>query len=199
MGREGSFPPGAASISSVDLGGGDMFLQVGTLPDLMKASQVGFSIMYKKQVAWDKRMTFDGDQYEQCWLNLMPKTTKKDDRQKEEATEQKKVLPTTDQKRTQEEEKERDIWCDGINFLLKHDMSDNNKDNKDTPDRRSKTFIEDFKFLLENEMRTNLLNPTDTFTFDSLPQVPPPPPNYNFVNYTLCSETKSVIKKELSV
>ena len=177
---------------------GDMFIAVGVLPDLMRVSQTGFSIDYMKDPDMNNLSPdYDGTPQE-CTLNLMPRKSQigrqRDDRQNDDA-----AIGTRETRNdTKEEEKERDIWCDGINFLLGTDMSENANSNQEQS-KRSKAFNEEFKALLEVEMRMNLLNPTDTFNFDSLPKIPPPPPNYNFVNYKVCPETKRVMKKELPV
>ena len=139
---------------------------VGHLPEVMKAAEKAFSIIYKKEVDWNKMVDYGAT--EQCSLILMAKETKLG------------------------ETSSYDIWSDGINSLLQNSMADANG-------CRSKTFSSDLESLLQLEMRMSLLNPNDTFNFQSLPKVPPPPTNFNFVNYKLCPQTKRIIPKEISV
>ena len=77
-----------------------------------------------------------------------------------------------------------EVWCDGINLLI---------ENKE---KRSSLFEDELKQHLNIEVRMNLLNPSDTFNFESLPIPPPPPTNYNFASFKFCPETKNVIKQE---
>ena len=82
-----------------------------------------------------------------------------------------------------------DVWSDGINFLL----PGNNLLEQKT---KTKQFESEFETLLSLELRMNLLNPSDTFPFEEIPTVPPPPPDYNFNNFQICPETKRVIKNK---
>ena len=140
-----------------------MFTMVGHLPEMMRAAEKAFSIIYKKEVDWNRR--FEDGATEQCSLILMAKEVKAGDTNS------------------------YDVWADGINFLLGNSMFDAHN--------RSKTFASDLDTLLQLEMRMNLLNPSDTFDFQTLPKVPPPPTNFNFVNYALCPETNRIIRKEI--
>ena len=82
-----------------------------------------------------------------------------------------------------------DVWSDGINFLL----PGNNFLEQKT---KTKQFETEFEALMSLELRMNLLNPSDTFPFEEIPTVPPPPPDYNFNNFQICPETKRVIKNK---
>ena len=82
-----------------------------------------------------------------------------------------------------------DVWSDGINFLL----PGNNFLEQKT---KTKQFETEFEALMSLELRMNLLNPSDTFPFEEIPTVPPPPPDYNSNNFQICPETKRVIKNK---
>ena len=80
-----------------------------------------------------------------------------------------------------------DVWSDGINFLLGNTLLDQKT--------RTKLFDSDFETHLNLDLRMSLLNPSDTFPFEEMPIIPPPPPNYNFNNFKICSDTRTVITK----
>ena len=134
-----------------------MFTMVGHLPEMMRAAEKAFSIIYKKEVEYHRR--FEDGSTEQLSLILMAKA----------------------------DTNSYDMWADGVNFLLGNSMLD--------AQYQSKTFSSDLETLLQLEMRMNLLNPSDTFNFQTLPKVPPPPTNLNFVNYVVCPETNRIIRK----
>ena len=62
--------------------------------------------------------------------------------------------------------------------------------------QKTKQFDSELETLLNFDLRMNLLNPSDTFPFEEIPTVPPPPPNYNFNNFQICKDAKRVIKNE---
>ena len=81
-----------------------------------------------------------------------------------------------------------DVWSDGINFLLGTNLLEQKT--------KTKQFEAELNDMLLIDLRMNLLNPSDTFPFEEIPVVPPPPPNYNFNNFQICPDTKRVIKNE---
>ena len=80
-----------------------------------------------------------------------------------------------------------DVWSDGINFVLGKALLDQKA--------KTKLFESDFETHLNLDLRMSLLNPSDTFPFEEMPIVPPPPPNYNFNKFKICPETRTVISK----
>ena len=84
-----------------------------------------------------------------------------------------------------------DVWSDGINVLLGNNLLDQKSKNKS-----ESKFEKELEDLLNIDIRLSLLNPSDTFDFEALPMAPPPPTNYEFTNFKICSETKRVITNE---
>ena len=84
-----------------------------------------------------------------------------------------------------------DVWSDGINVLLDNNLLDQ----KSTTKNVSK-FQKELEDLMIIELRQSLLNPCDTSHFETIPTAPPPPANYNFVNFRICPETKRIIPNE---
>ena len=65
------------------------------------------------------------------------------------------------------DQKTYDYWCDGINALIRKEM-------------KSTKVFEEFDTLMSLEVRLKLLHLNGFDDFDTIPQVPPPPTNYNF-------------------
>ena len=106
------------------------------------------------------------------------------------------------------EPKQFNIWRDGIQYLMgkckpgeqacKHGK--NAKYCMEDPNNQSEEFRKDLEFLLEISMQMNLLNPGDAMDYSKgLPRIPPPPPDYDFVDYKPCLEKKIIVKKKQQI
>ena len=163
---DGGYNAGGAGFAGGN-DGGDVFTYVGGLTDLVRSAEKAFGISYKKEVPYELRA--DGEADKQHSLILLAK-----------------------------DQSTYDVWSDGINFLLVGKTAETpielTKAFLDTNAKiKSKTFDKELDDLVNIDVRMSLLNPSDTSNFDSLPTIPPPPPNYNFTNFEICPERRKVI------
>ena len=163
---DGGYNAGGAGFAGGN-DGGDVFTYVGGLTDLVRSAEKAFGISYRKEVPYELRA--DGEADKQHSLILLAK-----------------------------DQSTYDVWSDGINFLLVGKTAETPKELTkaflDTNAKiKSKTFDKELEDLVNIDVRMSLLNPSDTSNFDSLPTIPPPPPNYNFANFKICPERRKVI------
>ena len=163
---DGGYNAGGAGFAGGN-DGGDVFTYVGGLTDLVRSAEKAFGISYKKEIPYELRA--DGEADKQHSLILLAK-----------------------------DQSTYDVWSDGINFLLVGKTAETpielTKAFLDTNAKiKSKTFDKELDDLVNIDVRMSLLNPSDTSNFDSLPTIPPPPPNYNFTNFKICPERRKVI------
>jgi hypothetical protein len=163
---DGGYNAGGAGFAGGN-DGGDVFTYVGGLTDLVRSAEKAFGISYKKEVPYELRA--DGEADKQHSLILLAK-----------------------------DQSTYDVWSDGINFLLVGQTAETpielTKAFLETNAKtKSKTFDKELDDLVNIDVRMSLLNPSDTSNFDSLPTIPPPPPNYNFANFKICQERRKVI------